>query len=160
MMEHDFTMVLALDRSFNPARFFHDPRRKWKAIISEVDRRAEALKEVDFARIGLETCLKHEDVGGITGVEKLARLKESGVIRLGVSAFLSLWREEGHITLKWLNEVRGVTHIDFMGTVLKGPDGKRRIMALYRYSGGWWLWRCRLLEDRWYDSSFTATLAK
>ena len=149
-------MVLALVKNFNPVTFIG---AGWKVLDAETDKRAEALDTVDFAAINLDTCLKPEDNGVITGEEKLKRMKDSGVIRLGVFAFLALWLEEGHKTLEWLFKNRGVTYIDFMGTVLESPDRHRCVLCLSRRSVGGWHWGCSWLGYDWYSTDFSGSLA-
>jgi hypothetical protein len=37
--------------------------------------------------------------------------------------------------------------MEFLGTILRGPDGRRCALYLFRSVGGGWGWRYRWLDD-------------
>ncbi len=150
MVDH----ILSTVKTFDPVAFIG---RDWKVIKDESDKRTEAMTEVDFTRVNFETCLKDGETY-ITGEEKLKRLKEGGNILLGAETFLALWEEKDHATLEWLYKEKGVTYLDFFGTILGRPDGRRCVLYLYRDDGGWH-WRCFWLGLGWRDRDFSVSLA-
>lgn len=146
------TLKIARDAAFNPLAFLGDG---WRVV--ETDERAAKLSEVDFAKVNLETCLNGET--WITGEEKLKRLKSGGNIRLDASCFLALWNEKGHRTLNWLYKERGVTCLDFFGTILESPCGFRCVLCLCRTDGGSWYCSSHALAFVWLVEYFSASLA-
>jgi len=146
---------IARDVVFKPVTFIG---KGWKMLDKETDERAVKLAEVDFTKVNLATCLK-EGEPSITGEEKLKRLREGGDILLDVGIFLALWNEEGHTTLNWLYKERGVTYLDFFGTILEGPSGGRYVLYLYRRDDGRWDWHCDCLAHDWNGENFSASLA-
>lgn len=149
------TLVIPTATNFNPGRFFG--QRWWSVVASETDRRAEALTEVDFAAVNLET---HVGAGFfITGEEKLRRMRVSGDIILGASIFRALWKERGRRTLNWLRKERGIIYVDFMGTILLNQWGNRGVLSVESISDGSWIGSYRTLDSRsWFKRSCSASL--
>ncbi|MBU0707843.1 hypothetical protein KKG41_05740 [Patescibacteria group bacterium] len=85
----------------------------------------------------------------ITGDERLHRIKEApGDIQLDAEDFLALWQEQGHATLRWLYDTKGITWLSFWGTVLR-DSGSRGVLCLSRDDGGSWDWDYRWLGNDW-----------
>ena len=148
--------ILSIPRPapFDPVAFIG---KGWKVLAGETDNRAVKLTEVDFARVNFETCLNGEPK--ISGEDKLKRLREGGDILLDSGVFLALWNEEGHKTLNWLHETKGITYLDFFGTILGSPHGYRNVLCLCRDDDGRWFWSCHWLDHDWYAKNFSASLA-
>ena len=161
-------MLLAIDRSkpFNPAEFLGQGFSIWRGPADgggmegegEQDSRSLALQEVDFSKVLLETCFEGEETW-ITGEEKLRRLKASGHIRLDARIGQALYEEEGQRTLRWLHDTHGIRYVDFMGTILRSPDGDRDVLFLYRGDDGGWDRDYYYLECGWRAHDFSAALA-
>ncbi|MDP3986116.1 MAG: hypothetical protein Q8P77_01635 [Candidatus Veblenbacteria bacterium] len=126
---------------FDPVQFFNN--QNWK--IAEQDVRSLVMFDFDAQALKFETCLKPGE-GSITGEGKLKRLKKLGLIRLDAGFFMALWKEEGHKTLEWLHTAYGITWMEFLGTILRGPDGIRCSLYLYRDGDGSWNWGCYWLD--------------
>ena len=134
---------------FDPVKFISPD---WKVTADEHDKRNDSLTEVDFNKVGFETCLKGDE-SSITGEEKLKRLKAQKQIRYGVVVFMGLWldylaRKENSV-LETLFRTKGITYLDFFGDVLLSPGGRRRGLYLYRDGGGRWRWHYRWLDRSW-----------
>lgn len=147
--------ILATIPGFKPAYFFG---KGWKVIKAESDHRAAALTSVNFAEVSCETFLKKGE-SNITGEEKLKRLKESGKIRLGAETFFALRQEDDYKTLEWLYKEKGVSCLDFFGTVLRSSNGSRYVFFLVRSSRGRWEWGYSWLGHNWDGGKFSAFLA-
>lgn len=145
-------------RIFAPELFFGQSWRIWRGPIDgkglegdeAQDARSLALTSLDLSRLRFEACLKEKEIS-IKGEEKLRRLMEETpeYIRLDAMVGQQLFEEPGHVTLEWLRLNRGVTWIDFPGTILRSPGGSRCVLCLC-WSGGPWRWRYRWLADGWY----------
>lgn len=146
--------VLLNRDDFNPGTFIGNG---WRTIPKETDLRAATLSQVNFAAVIPETCVCDDDPHFITGHVKLARLRESGNILLGSSAFLALWGEEGHVTLEWLYKTKGVSFLEFFGTILE-HSGSRFVLCLFRKENGGWRWSYLCLNKESYPTSFALTL--
>ncbi len=147
------SIVLPTVKTFNPATF---TGRSLKVLDGENDKRAEALIEVDFAKVIFDTCLKDGETR-ITGEEKLKRLKESGNIRLGAETFLALWNEDGRKTLEWLHKEKGITYLDFFGSILESSNGGRCVLCLHCYDGRWG-WNYSWLGNDWDGAATSLSL--
>ncbi len=102
-----------------------------------------ALTHLDPLNVVFESFLtKGENV--ITGEERLARAKAQNRVRLDARWFMALWKEGGHKTLEWFHKTQGVTWVEFLGSPLRDPDGRRCSLVLSRDVDGTWLW-----NDRW-----------
>ena len=127
----------------------------------DCDPRADKLTEIDWSKVGFETCLK-KDEPSITGEEKLKRLKGKGLLRLGTKAFHSLWLDYQangeNSVLERLRRECGTTYLDFFGDVLRSPSGKRCVLYLY-WDGGEWYWDYSYLGSGWGARSVSAVLA-
>ena len=133
----------------------------WSLIAEEHDSRNDALTEVDFAKVNFDTCFN----GGeqcIKGEEKLTRMKANSNIRLGAATFMGLWRDyqahKENSVLERLYREQKTTYLEFFGDVLLAPDGKRKVLCLYRGGGGWG-WGCYSLEGDWRAESLAVSLA-
>lgn len=138
--------ILTIDRAtpFNPTAFIGAGWSIWRGPINgnglkgaeEQDRRSLKLTEVDFSRVSFETCLEGSETR-ITGEEKLRRHESAGHICLDAKVGQALFEEEGHKTLNWLKD-RGITRMEFPGTILRGPYGFRYVLYLYWHAGRWY----------------------
>ncbi|MDZ7798599.1 MAG: hypothetical protein U5L76_03180 [Patescibacteria group bacterium] len=98
----------------------------------------------------------------INGEERLRRIKVAGEqdLQLDAEDFLALWQEEGHTTLNWLYETKGITWLSFWGTILGGPVGRRLVLYLCRYVDGSWRWLYDWVDrDVWSSGRPAAVLA-
>lgn len=139
----------------NPATFIGDG---WNWADTDADARSLALPKVDFSKVLFETCLgKGEE--RITGEEKLRRLMAAGGIRLDPRFGVTLFKEEGQMTLECLYRERGITYLDFFGRILVGQSDGRYVFYLYRDDDGRWCWRAYWLGNGWHGRAFSARLA-
>lgn len=89
--------------------------------VVEEDERSLALTKFDLNKVSLETCLRESGVG-ISGEEKLVRLKQSSCIRLDFQIYLTLMQKQalGWIPDSWKKRVDGEpVGISFDGTVFQ-----------------------------------------
>lgn len=101
-----------------------------------------------------------ESETSITGEERIRRIKEeSGDIQLDAQDFMALWQENGHTTLRWLYDTKGITWLSFWGTVLRDPRGNRSVLYLYRRGDGSWYWFYDGLGLVWRGSNPVGVLA-
>ena len=151
-------MMLAT-KPLDPASFIG---KGWEFVAKECCLRTHALTEIDWAKVEFVTCL-NEGESSITGEEKLKRLKSSGAIRLGSSAFNSLWLDyqarKAESVLEQLFKEQNLTYIDFFGDVLLYPLGHRLVLCLDRDDGGRWHWSYRWLGHVWDASDRSAVSA-
>ncbi len=138
--------------------------RTWRGPIDgnglegeeDIDPRSLALTELEVSKIIFESCLK-EGESPITGEEKVRRQKESDKIRLGANIFLPIWQNyearrhcSKDLILDWLYFERKIYNLDFTGTILRDPQGNRRIIRLVcsvDYHGYIdWNWGCDYLR--------------
>lgn len=137
---HIIAMPLDCSKPFDPAGFIGP---NWKKDgSSDHDDRCLTLTEVDFAKVGFETCLSDGE-SPIKGEEKLRRLKakDKEQIRLGGNQFLALWedyqaRKENSV-LEWLRKNKGIMYLDFPGLILLGPNDNRYVLYLYWLGSKW-----------------------
>ena len=153
---------------FNPVKFISENWTIWcgradgngKEGEEAQDVRSLALSEIDWSKIIFETSLLEGETS-ITGEEKLRRLIESGVIRLDAAVGESLWSDyqsnKENSVLERLRRERGITYLDFFGTILRGPSGSRRVLCLGWRVGGWH-WGVRWLGDDWYADHVSPVL--
>lgn len=172
MIVNGLKMVITLVATFNPTDFIGKGWTIWKGpangkgLKGDEDRdvREDSLTEIDLASIELDTCLKDGE-SRITGEEKLRRLKEAGKIRLGGRAFAAFLldyqsqKDKSESMLEHLYKTRGVTYLDFMGLILRGPSGGRYVLCLGRDGGGRWRWGYRWLGYDWDVRPLSAGLA-
>lgn len=101
-----------------------------------------------------------EDESYTTGEERIKRIKAApDDIQLDAKDFMALWSEEGHATLKWLYDTKGISCLSFWDTILRGPSGSRNVLFLYRSVDGSWDWGCRWLGSDWNANSSASLLA-
>lgn len=131
---------LKIDRS-NPYDPVASVGQNWK--IGEEDIRAHSIVEFDVQKIILQTGL-NEGEAVVTGEVKRTRLV-SQAIQLDAKVAQTLFEEKGQVTLRWMHEHLNVTWIEFLGTVLVDPYGRRYALYLYRRVGGSWRWVYRWL---------------
>ena len=95
-----------------------------------------------------------------TGEDRLKRIKAAPEdIQLDANDLMVLWNEEGHATLKWLYDTKGITFLSFWGTVLRSPDGDRSVLYLSRLGGGSWDWDYHWLGSYWRADDSASCLA-
>lgn len=160
--------VLVIDRSkpFDPVKFIGRDWSFWRGPAEgdglsgdvECDDRALALTEVDFSKVRFESGHK-EDESVIIGEEKLRRLVAMPEIRLDAKAGQTLFEEKGQATLRWLYDIFGITWIEFVGSVLRYPDGHRYFLYLYREDDGSWDWHDHWLGHARYRGHVSPLLA-
>ncbi|MBU2028407.1 hypothetical protein KJ761_00770 [Patescibacteria group bacterium] len=150
-----------LTKPFNSIQFLGEGWVTWKGPIDgdglsgeeDIDLRSLFLPEIEIAKFLFETCLL-ADEKSITGEEKLRRLKEkSDFVRFGGNVFLGLWLDyqanKENSILEWFYRNFKISFMDFMGQVLRDPDGYRYVLYLYRRDDGGWDWRYGWLDYRW-----------
>ena len=144
--------TISIDRSrpFNPVEFIG---AGFKMDPNEPeDQNSLVLTEFDLKKVRFEHMLK-EGEESITGEKKLQRLKaRDNFVRADAKFGQTLfedWQKNGENSmLEYLRKTRGVTWMDFPGTVLQG-SGVRRCVLYLRWSGGCWSWRCLWLVFDW-----------
>ncbi len=81
----------------------------------------------------------------ISGEVKRARLIAK-MIQADARFAQTLLEEEGHKTLRFLYDTLGITWLEFLGTVLRDPDGRRYALCLFRRDDGSWVWILNWLD--------------
>jgi hypothetical protein len=150
-----------LIKPFDPAGFLGKDWVVWRGPVDsnglsgeeDIDPRSMALTEVELAKFVFETCLRAGEKS-ITGEEKLRRQKEKpDFIRFGGNVFLGMWLDykayKENSILEWLYRNLGVTFMDFMGQILRHPNGSRNALYLYRNDDGEWYWDYSWLDRQW-----------
>lgn len=117
----------------------------------EVDERIRqrAVGNLDASKIVVKTYLKEGETS-ISNEERYSRIKVSTIdVPLDADDLLALWEEEGHTTLEWLYEVKGLRWLSFWGTILRRPrDGRRCVLTLQRdITGTWRQWFNWIISD-------------
>ncbi|TAK57792.1 hypothetical protein EPO17_01015 [Patescibacteria group bacterium] len=150
---------LVIDRThpFDPSTFIGQGWTIWKGEASgnglsgeeEQDKRSLIITELDASKLTKEgnflTGLEgNESV--IVGEKKLARLIVKA-IQADAKIAEALYKEEGQKTLRFLYDTLGVTWMEFLGTVLRGPGGGRFALCLCRLGSGGWGWCCDWLDS-------------
>ena len=142
--------VLTIPRTnpFDPPTFVGEGFSIWRGPADGLgltgqeaqDARALLLTEVDFTKVTFETALRNGE-SQITGEEKLSRLIASGVIRLDAGVSLALWNDyeknKAGSMLEWLRKEKGITYLDFFGTILHAHFINRYVPYLGHVGGGW-----------------------
>jgi hypothetical protein len=126
---------IAIDRTtpFNPT-FIGEG---WK--IEEQDQRSLKLVDIDLDTVRFETMLESGEQG-ITGKERLKRLKKAGYILLDANILLTLWENKHLIPESWKEKIHGnIRYIFFDGTELLSPRDSRCTLYLY-WNDGKWAW--------------------
>jgi len=113
--------------------------KNWK--IDEQDERSLQLTEIDLSAVRMEDMLRPEDNGSIQGEEKLKRLKKAGHVRLDAAVFKALWDNQHLIPESWKSK-----YVYFDGTVLRSPNGCRRVLYFY-CDGSRWGWDYHWLDN-------------
>lgn len=161
-----------LTKPFDPAGFLGKGWTIWKGPIDgdglsgeeDIDPRSLAMTEVELAKFVFETCLRSGEKS-IIGEEKLRWLKEEKpeFIRFGGNVFYGLWLDykanKENSALEWLHRNFGVTFMDFLGLILRGPYGDRDALYLCRRGDGGWYWRYDWLDRQWDADSPSAGCA-
>jgi hypothetical protein len=148
-----------ITKPFNPTEFIGKGWTTWRGPIDgdglsgEEDVDPRSLAEVDLAKFIFETCLNAGE-SSITGEEKLRRLKEKPeFIRFGGTVAYALWLDylanRKNSILEWIHRNFGVKFMDFMGQVLRSPDGRRDVLCFNRSGDGGWRWDCGWFGSRW-----------
>jgi len=163
-------LVLLVNRAkpFNPASFIGNGWAIWKGLATgygltgdeQQDVRSLALTQVDWNQVLFRTCLEGEEIS-ITGEEKLKRLQKSGEILLDAAVGEDLWldyKAKGKDSVLEGLRQRGVTYLDFFGTILRDPHGRRYVLYLC-FDGGRWRWDYYWLGGDWYAGHGSAALA-
>ncbi len=95
----------------------------------------------------------------ITGEQHLARLKESGRVRLSANQFIALWENNNRIPESWKEGVDGnIRYIYFDGTVLRGDGNNRYVLCLYRENYKW-NWTVKALNNIRHLNDLSAVMA-
>jgi len=155
-----FSMTIKLTENFDAAAFVGQGWSVWRGpadgngLEGEEDKdvREDALVEVDWSKVLFNTMVSGFEPQ-ITGEEKLRRLKETGKIRLGGRAFLSLWQnyqdKKEDSVLERLHQISGIPSLNyfaFFGTVLRHHrEGNRCLLSLH-FDGREWRWHCGWLH--------------
>ncbi len=143
---------------FDPETFIG---KGWKLLAEEQDTMSAVVGELDLAKCDFAKCLIGNETR-ITGEVKLARLRDSKVVRYGAAVFMGLWVDyQAHkkeSVLEKIYQSKGITYLDFFGDVLLDPDGGRYVLCLCRFDGGVWSWRYLWLDLDWraYDQSLVS----
>jgi hypothetical protein len=121
-----------------------------------------ALQEVDWTKVHFDTSLREGETS-IKGEEKLSRLLASGNIlpdaQIGFQLLEDYKTKGKDSILEQLRRDRGITYIDFFGTILRDADGDRYVLYVF-WNGVQWDWHVRWLVNDWDVSYFSAVLAK
>jgi len=150
-----FTEPHILERQpFHPQSFLG---KGWKIDERVWDR---PVRKLDAGKIICRDYLRPGE-SLVNGEELLIRAKCSGDVLFEAEDCLALWLEEGHITLRWLYDTRGITRLSFWGTIHRSPNGDRGVLWLCRIADGSWC--CR--HDDWLDKGWSrgnsvATMAR
>ncbi len=128
--------ALMIDRTkpFDPEKFIGSG---W--TMGEQDERALFLTEIDFSNVRFESGLRDGE-STITGVEKLARLTQGGLIRPDAKTGQALHEEKGQATLRFLYDTYRISWMEFAGSVLRRPGGYSGFLYLCRDDDGSWAW--------------------
>lgn len=138
---------------FNPESFLG---QGWK-IDEGIGQRSGS--NLDAGRIVRQDYLRKGE-SYINGEERLKRIKKAPAdVQLDADDFLALWQEEGHATLKWLYDTKGITWLSFWGTILRHPFGDRCVLGLSRGGDGSWCWDYVWLDSVWDSNDPAAVLA-
>ena len=150
-----------LTKPFNPVEFIGKDWATWRGPIDgdglsgeeDIDLRSLAMTEVELAKFLFETCLLAGEKS-ITGEEKLRRLKEKPeFVRFGGTVFYALWLDyqanKENSVLEWLYRNFKISFMDFMGQILRLPNGDRNVLYLGRDDGGEWDWDYDWLGYQW-----------
>ena len=140
--------IITIDRTtpFNPAEFIGKGWSIWKGPADgnglkgeeEQDKRSLALTQLDVTRLQLVTTLEKGETS-IVGEEKLTRLKKmADVIRLDAGIFLTFWKNQHLIPLRFKEKTNGnTTYVFCDGTVLRSPHGRRFALYFFWHDGRW-----------------------
>ena len=140
--------IITVDRArpFNPVELLGPG---W--TIDEQDKWALSLNRIDLANVRLEHMLKENETG-ITGEERLKRVKKAGHIRLDAKVFQKLWENQKLIPESWKEKTDGYTNfIFFDGTILRNPLGDRCALYFHWDDSRWSSGHVWLEEDRYVD---------
>jgi hypothetical protein len=138
---------------FTPAKFGCTIWRggvKGKGLAGEEEQDKRSLSKTTFdpakmTEANIQTGL-NEGEQCISGEVKLARLIAKA-IQADARFAQTLLEEEGQKTLRFLHDALGITWLEFLGTVLRDPDGYRCALCLYRKGDGSWNWYYYWLDD-------------
>ncbi len=136
--------ILKIDRSkpFDPAISIGTGWTIWRGPKNgnglegdeEQDGRSLAITELDPTRLISQTGFKKTETS-LVGEVRLARLTLRA-IQADAKIAETLLSEKDQITLKWLEKTLDVAWIEFLGTILRNPDGNRYSLYLYRSPDG------------------------
>jgi len=111
----------------------------------------EDCGEVDVKDIELYLSKKQESDNYIKGEDLLKELKDKKPLNSAVLKYLL--DNPKHIPEEWKGK-----YISFFGTILRSPNGTRRVLYLY-YDGSQWDWDYHWLGNDWFDNRPSAVLA-
>ena len=94
----------------------------------------------------------------ITGEVALERSQKAGDKSLNADVFLRLWENQKLIPKEW-HEVAYNGYIEFMGTILRHPHGRRHFLYLSRLGDGSWYWDYHWLDSDRYRDNVSPLLA-
>lgn len=149
-------------------KFFGREWNIWKGAIDErgldgdeaQDVHAMTIMELDATKMRFEACLRAGEKS-IQGEEKSKRLLTLGKPLAGARQFFALWldyRANGKKSvLEWLRREKGITYLDFFGTILRNPKGSRCVLCLDWFAGRW-RFRFRWLGNNWFASDVSVVL--
>jgi hypothetical protein len=144
-------VLKTLTAPFNPVEFFGKGWSFWRGPEDgdglhgkeARDRASLAHLRIDYANVEFITCLGEREIS-VSGEDKLLRLRDSGRIIYGATAFMGLLQnycsstDKAESILEKLHQLRGLTYVDFFGDILRGPDGWRYALCFRRDSSGHW----------------------
>ncbi|MFA5878195.1 MAG: hypothetical protein WC845_02395 [Candidatus Staskawiczbacteria bacterium] len=137
---------------FDPAEFIGPGWTLWKGRNGlegeeECDAQSPNLVAVNLERCDFLSCLDKEE-SPITGEVRLSRFRATGRILYGVTVAMGIWQDyqssedKEESILEKLYQKYGITHIDFLGTVLRSPGGYRYVFCFCRGADDQWRWGC------------------
>jgi hypothetical protein len=142
--------VIDRTQPFDPMAFIGQNWTIWKGPADgdgltgkeAQDARSLAITELDISKLTEEgnflTGLEGSEFV-IMGEKRLARLIAKTVLADAKIAEV-LFKEEGKKTLHFLHDTLGVTCVEFLGTILRAPNGNRCALNLSHRFGDDWSW--------------------
>ncbi|MFA6042084.1 MAG: hypothetical protein WCV85_02115 [Patescibacteria group bacterium] len=123
-------------KPFNPKKFIG---AGWK-VIEVLQPRNDGI--LDASQIVTKDYLKKGE-SSINGEERLRRIKASPAdvkLQLDAADCQALYEEKGQVTLRWLDETKGIKFLSGWNTILQSPRGNRCVLYLVRRVDGSWRW--------------------
>ena len=128
------------------------------AIAGQTDQRADSLDLVDIRKLEFwpkDQTEKHE-----SGRVRISRLYAQRYLLHGIRLFGALlkdWQELGEFSiLEWLRAVKGITCINFAGSVIE-HKGRQYVLYLHHFKEHDWRgWAFRDVSEFWGNDELTA----